>query len=173
MAGNHLQSPKLLVRRALARVQPIMSWLRKAGAEEGLRAAGSLSRCLSGDSYFSYSGIQPLWGRGGCSAFSQLLKKPALQVAPHFPLRPGDESADGNRGALGKRKTRLTSEAASFTQPQLNGGTVLSAGATSKASPSYHFNPGIARLLYCPAQTGKMVFPGSGQTVQTSATSRI
>lgn len=36
--------------KALARVQPIMSWLGTAGLRKRLRALGTLSSCLSGDS---------------------------------------------------------------------------------------------------------------------------
>lgn len=43
----------------------------------------------------------------------------------------------GTTGALGKRKIELTKEADVSIQSQMNGGTVLSAGATSKAEPSF------------------------------------
>lgn len=43
----------------------------------------------------------------------------------------------GTAGALGKRKIQLTSQASVSAQPQLNGVTVLSAGASSEAEPSF------------------------------------
>lgn len=59
----------------------------------------------------------------------------------------------GTTGALGKRKIQLTREANVSVQPQMNGGTVLSAGATSKAEPSYESkhssnpSPALPRLV--------------------------
>lgn len=71
----------------------------------------------------------------------------------------------GNTGALGKKK-ELTSEPDVSAQPQLNGGTVPSAEATSKAEPSfqsrYSSNPSTA-----PAPVGQMLVPESDKTVQT------
>lgn len=94
-------------------------------------------------------------------------KKSARQAAHFFPLLPGDESAVGTTGALGKRNIQLTKKADVSVHPQLNGGTVLSARATSKAEPSfeseYSSTPSTA-----PSQTGKIVVPESGKVCPDS-----
>lgn len=92
-------------------------------------------------------------------------KKSARQAAHFFPLLPGDESAVGTTGALGNRNIQLTKKADGH--PQLNGGTVLSARAASKAEPSfeseYSSTPSTA-----PSHAGKTVVPESGEVCPDS-----
>lgn len=48
--GTFCKVMSFLGEKALARVQPIVSWLGTAGLRKRLRALGTLSSCLSGDS---------------------------------------------------------------------------------------------------------------------------
>lgn len=68
----------------------------------------------------------------------------------------------GTTGALGKRKIPLTQEADVSVQPQLNGGPVLCAGATSAAEPTFEskHSPDPSAV---PSQAGRMVVPEGGK----------
>lgn len=68
----------------------------------------------------------------------------------------------GTTGALGKRKIQLTKEADVSIQPQLNGGPVLSAGATSAAEPTFEskHSPNPSAV---PPQAGRMAVHESGK----------
>lgn len=89
-------------------------------------------------------------------------KKSAWQAAHFFPLLPGDESAVGTTGALGKRNIQLTKKADVSVHPQLNAGAVLSARATSKAEPSFESKYSSTPSTV-PSQTGKIVVPESSK----------